>query len=43
MFEFLPLGALCLVAGCAYLLTAGRWLLPRQGNVDTPLLQESGR
>lgn len=43
MFEFLPLGGLCLVAGCAYLLTAGRWLLPRQGNVDTPLLQESGR
>ncbi|MFA7527480.1 MAG: SLC13 family permease [Ottowia sp.] len=43
MFEFLPLGALCLVAGCAYLLTVGRWLLPSEGNVDTPLLQEGGR
>lgn len=28
MFEFTPLGVMCLVAGCAYLLTVGRWLLP---------------
>lgn len=28
MFEFLPLGAICLVAGCLYLLVFGRWLLP---------------
>ncbi|HEX7035750.1 MAG TPA: SLC13 family permease [Pseudomonadales bacterium] len=28
MFEFTPLGLLCLGAGCLYLLTIGRWLLP---------------
>ena len=28
MFEFTPLGAICFVAGCIYLLTLGRWLLP---------------
>src|SRR3546814_2743888 len=28
MLEFTPLGVLCLVAGCLYLLTIGRWLLP---------------
>lgn len=28
MFQFLPLGVICLVAGSLYLLTIGRWLLP---------------
>ncbi len=28
MFEFTPLGLICLAAGCLYLLTIGRWLLP---------------
>lgn len=28
MFEFTALGVICLVAGCLYLLTVGRWLLP---------------
>ena len=28
MFEFTPLGVICLVTGCIYLLTVGRWLLP---------------
>ncbi|PWW46920.1 SLC13 family permease [Melaminivora alkalimesophila] len=42
MFEFLPLGAICWVAGCVYLLTLGRWLLPERSNADLPTLQESG-
>ena len=28
MFQFTPLGVICFVVGCAYLLTIGRWLLP---------------
>ncbi|MFA7680984.1 MAG: SLC13 family permease, partial [Pigmentiphaga sp.] len=28
MFEFTTLGVICMVAGCFYLLTVGRWLLP---------------
>src|SRR5690554_125139 len=28
MFEFTPLGVICMAAGCLYLLTLGRWLLP---------------
>ena len=28
MFEFTSLGVICLAAGCFYLLTLGRWLLP---------------
>src|SRR5690554_2485507 len=28
MFEFTPLGLICLGVGCLYLLTLGRWLLP---------------
>src|SRR5690606_20151436 len=28
MFEFTPLGVICMVVGCLYLLTFGRWLLP---------------
>ncbi|HLS18515.1 MAG TPA: SLC13 family permease [Paracoccaceae bacterium] len=42
MFEFLPLGAACLVAGCIYLLTAGRWLLPSTGDTDLSAIRESG-
>ncbi|SDM11097.1 TrkA-C domain-containing protein [Oryzisolibacter propanilivorax] len=42
MFEFAGLGALCLAAGCVYLLTLGRWLLPERGNTDLSALQESG-
>lgn len=42
MFEFLPLGAACLVAGCIYLLTLGRWLLPETGETDLSAIRESG-
>ncbi|WP_313083546.1 SLC13 family permease [Pulveribacter sp.] len=42
MFEFLPLGLICWLAGCLYLLTLGRWLLPSQGQSDLPAAQESG-
>ncbi|WP_313071525.1 SLC13 family permease [Melaminivora sp.] len=42
MFEFLPLGLICWAAGCLYLLTLGRWLLPSQGQLDLPTVQESG-
>lgn len=28
MFEFTPLGVICFIAGCIYLLTIGRWILP---------------
>ncbi|AVO49380.1 SLC13 family permease [Melaminivora suipulveris] len=42
MFEFLPLGLICWVAGCIYLLTLGRWMLPTQGDLDLPATQESG-
>lgn len=42
MFEFLPLGLICWVAGCLYLLTLGRWMLPAQGDLDLPATQESG-
>lgn len=42
MFEFLPLGAVCLGAGCLYLLTLGRWLLPNEGRGDLEAIQESG-
>lgn len=42
MFEFLPLGAACLVAGWIYLLTVGRWLLPETGDTDLSAIRESG-
>lgn len=42
MFEFLPLGAVCLVAGCLYLLTIGRWLLPDHGEQDMESIHEGG-
>lgn len=42
MFEFLPLGLICLGAGSVYLLTLGRWLLPSQGNAELDAIHESG-
>lgn len=30
MFEFTALGVICMAAGCLYLLTLGRWLLPER-------------
>ena len=39
MFEFLPLGAICLLAGCIYLLTLGRWLLPGERDTDQQLYE----
>src|SRR5690625_85760 len=42
MFLFLPLGAICALAGCLYLLTVGRWLLPEKGQADLDSFHESG-
>jgi len=42
MFEFLPLAAICAVAGCLYLLTFGRWLLPEVRSSDLDNLYEFG-
>src|SRR5699024_1296190 len=42
MFEFVPLGAICLFAGMAYLLTVGRWLLPEVNSADVENLYEFG-
>lgn len=42
MFEFLPLAAICAVAGCLYLLTFGRWLLPDVRSADLDNLYEFG-
>ncbi len=42
MFEFLPLGALCVLAGGFYLLTIGRWMLPDEGAMDIPHAEETG-
>lgn len=42
MFEFFPLAAICAVAGCIYLLTAGRWLLPEVRSADLENLYEFG-
>ena len=42
MFEFLPLAAICGVAGCLYLLTFGRWLLPDVRSADLENLYEFG-
>lgn len=39
MFEFLPLGAICLVAGCIYLLAFGRWLLPDTRGTEQQLYE----
>lgn len=42
MFEFLPLAAICGIAGCLYLLTFGRWLLPDVRSADLENLYEFG-
>lgn len=42
MFEFLPLAAICALAGCLYLLTLGRWLLPEVRSADLENLYEFG-
>jgi len=42
MFQFLPLGAICAGAGCLYLLTIGRWLLPKQGQAEFSAGGEGG-
>ena len=42
MFEFLPLAAICAAAGCLYLLTVGRWLLPDVRSADLENLYEFG-
>lgn len=42
MFQFLPLGIICWVAGVAYLLTLGRWLLPDVKSSDLENLYEFG-
>lgn len=42
MFEFLPLGVICWLAGCFYLLTLGRWMLPETGDLDLPHAEETG-
>ena len=42
MFEFLPLGLICFVVGCIYLLTIGRYLLPDVKSSDLDNLYEFG-
>lgn len=42
MFEFLPLAVICALAGCFYLLTFGRWLLPEVRSADLENLYEFG-
>lgn len=42
MFEFLPLDAICTAAGCLFLMTIGRWLLPSEGNPELEAIQEGG-
>ena len=42
MFEFLPLGLICFVVGCAYLLTIGRRILPDVQSDDLDNLYEFG-
>ncbi|MCC2595825.1 SLC13 family permease [Pusillimonas sp. MFBS29] len=43
MFEFTSLGVICLVAGCLYLLTLGRWLLPSARNPELVEHYELGK
>ncbi|MDM7858419.1 SLC13 family permease [Thiopseudomonas acetoxidans] len=42
MFEFFPLAVICAIAGCLYLLTFGRWLLPEVRSADLENLYEFG-
>ncbi len=43
MFEFTPLGVICFVTGCLYLLTIGRWLLPDARSVELVERYELGK
>ncbi len=43
MFEFTNLGVICLAAGCLYLLTIGRWLLPDARSVELVEHYELGK
>ncbi len=43
MFEFTPLGLICMAAGCVYLLTIGRWLLPDSRATDPDEHYELGK
>ncbi|GAA5232049.1 sodium-coupled transporter [Verticiella sediminum] len=43
MFEFTPLGVICMVVGCLYLLTIGRWLLPDTKASELADSQEIGK
>jgi len=42
MFQFLPLGVICTIVGCIYLLTIGRWTLPDKGAIDLSPGKDSG-
>src|SRR5690625_4429315 len=42
MFQFLPLGVICTIVGCIYLLTIGRWTLPDKSSIDLGPGQDSG-
>ena len=42
MFEFLPLGLICFTAGCAYLITIGRRILPDVKSSELDNLYEFG-
>jgi di/tricarboxylate transporter len=42
MFEFLPLGLICFVAGCIYLVTVGKKILPDVKSADLDNLYEFG-
>ncbi len=43
VFEFTRMGALLAVAGIAYLMLIGRWLLPREIEADVPAETEIGK
>lgn len=43
MFEFTALGVICMAAGCVYLLTVGRWLLPDTSNSQLEEHYELGK
>ena len=43
MFEFTVLGVICMAAGCVYLLTVGRWLLPDTSNSQLEDQYELGK
>ena len=43
VFEFTKLGAILAVAGIAYLMVIGRWLLPKTVDTDMPVDEEIGK